>query len=299
MFHVSAGSMGTAEQGIRRNSLGACLRGLAVGMIAITMAGCALTPVPVRILKMKPENPVQSTGRRVALVITDARASAMKGSNVFGLKRNGLWIPMAVVFLAHAEHFDTILARRVQPLLEGAGYEVVSITPRLESDEPEAESAQPASKATGGLSQERERVKAEVEEAKRTKKDAEVVDIAATTVDGVYRPDMTAAGAVVEIKVRSFFTDIVPFSGLLWPFIQSWLITDLYVYSPGEGPRQLTLGKKVRAYASVPLVPLDCGGETSYNASVNMAVRFVLRKAESVFRGEAFRKAVREAAQNR
>lgn len=179
-------------------------------------------------------------------------------------------------------------------LLRGAGYSVTSVTPDLECEAPAASSSADTT-STEGVSSERSRVKAEVKKAKKAKGDIDVADAGVQTIEGIYNPSMADADVVVDVRVRSLYADIVPFSSLLWPFIQSWMLSDVYVYAPGEGTREVALGRSFRSYCSVPWAPIDFGGETSYNTSVNRCVRRVLRKMEKTFCSEAFAKAVTEA----
>lgn len=262
--------------------------------------GCAVTPVPVRMTTLKPETPVgNSEGEKVALVVKDNRGGLTGASNVIGLKRNGFWVPMAVVFLAHGEQLDRIVARRMAPLLEGSGFQVAGVVPKI-ADQPGPDSSGKEfnKKSTSGVSNARALAKEDVKAAKKVKGEAEYVDAGVATVDGVAETAELGCEAVVEVRINSLYADIVPFSGLLWPFIQSWEVADVYVYAPGGGPRSVTWGKKFRTYNSVPWAPVDFGGETSYNATVNMSFRQMSRKMEAMFRDPQFREAVRKAGQS-
>jgi len=285
------------EKGQNRVSKGAVAAVLAA---LVLMTGCAVTPVPVRVMSLSPEIPVDnSQGEKVALVVRDSRGGGVTGgSNVIGLKRNGFWVPMAVVFLAHGEQLDRIVARRMAPLLEGAGYQVTGVLPEI-SDQPGADlgGKEYNKRSTSGVSNARAVAQDDVKAAKKSKGEAEYVDAGIVTVEGLAETAVLGCDAVVEVRINSLYADIVPFSSLLWPFIQSWEVADVYVYAPGGGPRTVTWGKTFRTYNSVPWAPVDLGGETSYNASVNMSFRQMARKMETMFRDPQFRESVRKAGQ--
>ncbi|MEI7947846.1 MAG: hypothetical protein WCJ02_14185 [bacterium] len=267
--------------------------------LLLIFSGCAVTPVAVRVSSLTPTIPTQEKrNEKVFLVVKDSRISVSSQSNVFGLKRNGYWIPMAVVFLAHSEKLDSIVARRISPLLEGAGYQVVGVIPNISNQsDPDPKAKEYKRARTSGVSKERATSVEEIKEAKKLKDDAEFVDAGIETIEATPIGSITDCSAVVEIRIRSFYTDIVPFSGLWWPIIQSWEIADVYVYAPGEGPRTVTWGKKFRSYNSTPWAPVDFGGEVSYNTSVNICFRQVARKMEKMFRDPAFQEAIIKAGE--
>ena len=286
------GCKGFAE---RKSSVGR-VRGGALAVLAVSaFSGCALTPVPVRILSVGPKEPLPARGLKVALVVTDSRVAACRNTNIFGTKRNGLQIPLAPVFLAHTDGFDKIVARSAKGLLEGAGYKVGKTVPDLSDadskrDAPEEDKTQRRAKM-GAVRGEYSRHKAEVREAKSNKGEAVDAEADNRTVDGAALPEDSLAEAVVEVRIRSFFTDMNPAISWLWPVMHSWLLADVYVYPAGSGPRTVTFGKKVKTYTACTWFAFD-NGESAYNLTVNHSFRNVMRRMEKHFRSEPFAAAV-------
>jgi len=278
---------------------------LLIGGLMLT--GCATTPVPVRILDMTPKPVSEFTNGQkfsaspipVSFVVRDSRSSITSKSNICGLKRNGYYIPMAVAFLAHGEGFDDVMMRRSSKLLSAAGYSILHKNPNVDQSEGVAEKerdSKVSKRQSGSAKNERKAAEADFKAAKKAGgSDAVNIDFSAATQAPSVFSERAPSGAIVELKVRSYFSDIVPFSSLLWPFIQSWMVADLYVYEEATGPRTVLFGKKLRSYNSVIWAPVDLGGETSYNASMNMAARSVLRQAEKLFYTDEFRQAVQKA----
>lgn len=287
-----------------------CIQNLIIIALGILLTvGCATTPVPVRVMDMNPKSPTEfANGEKfvsepveVALVVRDSRSAVTSKSNICGLKRNGYYIPMSVAFLAHREGLDDIMMRRCSKLLSAAGYTIQSKTPDIdkpEGDGPKKRDGRTAKRQSGSVKSERKMAKADFMAAKKAG-GSEAVDI--DVASAVNAPSVFAGHApnqaIVELNVRSYFSDIVPFSSLLWPFIQSWMVADVYVYQEADGSRNVIYGKKLRSYNSVVWAPIDFGGETSYNLSMNKACRDVLRQAETLFYSNEFRDAVQKANQ--
>jgi len=226
---------------------------------------------------------IEKNGCKVALIIRDERPGAIQKANMCGINNQTIFhIPTAPIFLAHKEHLDSIIAYHVKKRLENAGYTVESCYPEikqdLSQDKVKASHFKKERKAAWNEKGSQNISKSEKKAFKSLGKkggsiDKEALDESAVSPWG----DLINASntdAVVEIKIKKFWTDYSYFGSV------SWMTANLAICSSDNKLRKVLYGDKLKGggYMFSFFTPLTPSSDATI--SMNTAYWFVLNALE-------------------
>jgi hypothetical protein len=264
---------------------------VSIALLGTGLSGCAFIPTPVRLLN-KPHVTEKQLDRDVKLcvIVRDERPHAIRESNMCGLMRNLYMMPTSFAFITHREHLDEIMAHHIKRNFEHLGYTVVAAYPKPPSElSPEELKAKELDQEARKTAWWKDRKSQEDPESKRTGLKGGVEELDEEYVSA-WGPEVDTAGAdaVVEVKVRKFWSDMgwgIDVGGVF-----AWMSANLAVCDPDDPDRRVVFGKKVRGFGhGRGLTPIE-----AYGVPVNTAYWFVLHEIEKTVASEEFQKAVAE-----
>ncbi len=259
-------------------------------LISLTATGgCAFVPTPVRLLD-KPSGSEKSADKnvKVFVVVWDERPQSIQKSNMCGIMRNLYMVPTSFAFLAHREHLDEILAHHIGQRLREAGYQVVGSYPQaadaLSAEEIRARDLDSQARNEAWWKDAGSQADSEFKKKGLTG-GVEPLDELSLSVWGE-EVDPSGADAVVEIKIRKFWSDMgwaIDVTGVF-----AWMSANFAVCDADDPARKVVFGKKVRGFGhGRGVTPLE-----AYGVPINAAYWFVLHETEKVIASEEFRQAI-------
>jgi len=289
-----------------RNVFAAIRSMVSILAVLILGSGC-LSTVPVRLTdKPSLSNKLQSKNLNVALVVRDDRSPGVKRINMCGVNyQTAFHIPVAPVFLAHAEHLDSIVAHHAAMKLEKLGYTVKSQIPAslLRLSENKVNVKEYDKKEVDAAWSERKIQKQEAltKEEKNKRSRIIVTDLVETNLlsdamvmastNGPWGEglDLKDVDLVVEMKINKFWTDYSYYGAY------SWMSVNYAVCSAHEPVRKVLYGKRLKGIGFFfgPFTPLSPIADVS--VSMNTAYWFVLNQLGKELESEEFEKAIRES----
>lgn len=267
-----------------------------LGLLACILSlasGCTLVPTPVR-LSNKPFllEPEPSGGKNICLIVRDERPQPIQKINMSGITRTTIFmIPTSFAFLAHTEHLDAIVAHHAKKLLERQGYTVIKSYPEAPSTlSPNKAGTVSLSKDDKNTAWELAKNQKEDDVIGRMKKSRNAKEAEVENLDedfiSAWGPgiDTSGADAVIEVKIRKFWTDYNYFGSY------SWVSSNLALCDPKDPKRKVLFGKKVRGlgYFFSFFTPLTPGSDIP--VSMNGAYWVMLHSIEKMINSEEFRK---------
>lgn len=260
-------------------------------LLGFLVTGC-MAPGVVRIID-KPESGgiVPLNGNKVALIVRDERPETIRKANMIGVNyQTAFHVPVAPVFLGHAEHLDSLVARHVKKRLERAGFEVVSCYPPVQeklTDEKVSASRFKDQKKDAWEDRKSQKISREDRRiAKRLGKKQGTVQLEHLEEKTVgpwgNMLDVSDADAVVELKIKKFWTDYSYYGSV------SWISANLAVCSAHDALRTVFHGSKLKGggYMFSFFTPLTPSSDAT--VSVNTAYWFVMNSLEKEFRSPGF-----------
>jgi hypothetical protein len=264
-------------------------------VLSLTLAGgCAFTPTPV-ILAEKPSQYGQGgpNGLKIAVVVRDARPTAIQQAHLCGIKCNSFMIPTSFAFLAHPETYDKLVAFHVKRILERSGFDVVAALPAV----PEQLSTQSLTQSPSELSV----VFAAMNEQGKDASPGEVKEGGELKVSNLdeseSRPswsglkDADRVDAILDINITSLGCGSL--QGFVFVSTQGWCKTKVTLCNPKEMARAVVWGKAYSGFGtSGPRLVItdDC-----YTMALNMAYWIMLEDLERQVRSPEFQALVRNA----
>ena len=251
-----------------------------VTLILLLQMGCTFVPTPIRLLN-KPHitEAKPSNNKRICLIVEDERHDFIQKINMCGITRTTIFlIPSSIIFLAHIEHLDSIVAHHIKKNLERQGYIVVRSYPsapdELSTQAIDRKNLSKEDKKNAWAQRksqddkERRRLKAKKDKSIVTDLDEEFVSPWGSEVD------TSDVDGVVEVKIRKFWTDYNYWGSF------SWMSANLALCSAKDPQRKVLYGKKVRGlgYFFSFFTPLTPGYDVP--VSLNTAYWFTIHSIE-------------------
>ena len=270
-----------------------------VALVGLLVSGCC-APGVVRLMD-KPVNGshAQFNGQKVALIVRDERPETVQKANMVGVNHQTAFrLPVAPIFLAHSEHLDAIIVYHIKQRLENAGYEVVGCCPntkQLSTQEVSAKQFKAAEKAAWDDKDSQKMSKAEKKAIKKAGKTGTVsVEALDEKTVGPWGEDLNVSGAnaVVELKIKKFWTDYSYYGSV------SWMSANLAVCSANDEIRKVFYGNKLKGggYMFSFFTPLTPSSDAT--VSVNTAYWFVLNGLEKEFSSPGFLNTIKKNSTN-
>lgn len=260
------------------------------GVCGMFFTGCC-APGVVR-LTDKPFSGSQlaPNGHKVALIVRDERPGTIQKANMCGVNnQTAFHIPVAPIFLAHMEHLDSIVACHIKMRLEKAGYQVVSCYPKIKGSLSQEEvKASYFEDAKDAAWQDKDSQKISKTEKKAIKEIGKKGSIEKEQFDEVFVSpwgdilDVRDANAVVELKIKKFWTDYSYYGSV------SWMSVNLAVCSADDELRKVFYGNKLKGggYMFSFFTPLTPSSDAT--VSVNTAYWSVLNGFEKELASPGF-----------
>lgn len=271
----------------------ACSRvvpGLLAALLITILTGCAFIPTPVRLLDKPTTLDVHAGGGlKLCVIVRDERPQSICESNMCGLMRNLYMMPTSFAFLAHREHLDEIMSHHLQKSLTRLGYEVVAAYPKPPSEIGHEEvKAKDFDEKARSAAWWKDRHSQNEEGAKKSNLQGGVETSDEDQVSA-WGPEveLNGADAVVEVKVRKFWSDMgwgIDVGGVF-----AWMSANVAVCNPRDPERRVVFGRKVRGFGhGRGITPVE-----AYGIPINAAYWFVLHEIEKTASSGDFQGAVR------
>ena len=212
-----------------------------------SLGGCGAIQ-PVRLVNKPHVTPQQSPNNmRIVLIVKDERSRSIQQANFTGLMRNGYGIPIIPVFLTHTEHLDQIVAYHLKDNFQHLGYTVVQTYPTAPSElNPQQVKGKDIDKSLRDAAW-REKGTQDDEEGREQKHKQGMVDASESDTVSMspWGPEVVVRDAdyVVEFKIRKFFGDSNPWTG-----VHGWMAGNFAVCSTKDPQRKVLFGRKVKGF---------------------------------------------------
>ena len=261
---------------------------IAFVVLAVCTIGCTTVPTPVRLINKPMSCSVgESKEQSVCLIVRDERPELIQKVNMSGVTRTTIFmIPTSFAFLGHMEHLDSIVSHHLKKAIERNGYTVAKCYPaapdELSAKELERRDISKAdSKAAWKLRKTQDDKKSRGRKAKKKQSVLEDLDETVISAWGV-NVDTSGCDAVIEVKIRKFWTDYGYFGSF------SWMSCNIALCDPEDAQRKVLFGKKARrfGYCFSLFTPLTPGGDIP--VSMNTSSWFVVNSFQNILESTEF-----------